>query len=343
MRRMLRICRLVVLGLGVGTLMAILAQVTSAHGVEPAAPTPIGVLTTWSFDPLPWIGTLLAAGGYVFAVRRVNRHHPRVPVPGWRVAAWLAGVATILVALASAIDIYAADLLTVHMIQHLLLAMVAPPLLALGAPVTLLLRLAGSQVRHRVILPVLHSRVVRVVASPVVAWPLFAIVMWLTHFSPLYNAALEDPSLHVAEHMVYLATGLIFWWPLVAADPIPGRMGYGARLAYVGLQMPVNAAVGLAIYFAPTVLYPHYATIVRTWGPSALVDQQIGGVIMWGVGDLLLLAMVPALIAAWMRADARRSIRSDARLSAARATQTANVAAPAEAPGRVAEQPVAPG
>ena len=52
----------------------------------------------------------------------------------------------------------------------------------------------------------------------------------------------------------------------------------GARLAYVGLQMPVNAAVGLAIYFAPTVLYPHYATIVRSWGPSALIDQQIGGV-----------------------------------------------------------------
>jgi cytochrome c oxidase assembly factor CtaG len=209
----------------------------------------------------------------------------------------------------------------------------------MGAPVTLLLRIATPKVRHRVVLPVLHSRVVRVISSPFVAWPLFAIVMWLTHFSPLYNAALEDPNLHVAEHMLYLAAGLLFWWPVVAADPIPRRLGYGARLAYVGLQMPLNAAVGLAIYFAPTVLYPHYATIVRSWGPSALIDQQIGGVIMWGVGDLLLLAMVPALIASWMRADARQSIRSDARLAASRAAEAAEAAA-ARAAGQVAEDPV---
>jgi putative copper resistance protein D len=87
--------------------------------------------------------------------------------------------------------------------------------------------------------------------------------------------------------------------------------------------MPVNAAVGLAIYFSPTVLYPHYTTVVRAWGPSALTDQQIGGVVMWGVGDLLLLAVVPLIVAAWMRADARRTVRSDARRTAARAGEAA--------------------
>jgi putative copper resistance protein D len=337
------ISRLALRGLGLGALMAISTRTALAHGIAAPEPTPLTALTTWSPDPLPLIGALLAAGAYLLAVRRVNGAHPRVPVPGWRVAAWLAGIVAIVVALVSAVDVYAEDLLTVHMVQHLLLAMVAPPLLALGAPVTLLLRIASPRVRHRFVLPVLHSRVVRLVASPLVAWPLFAVVMWLTHFSPLYNAALEDRNVHVAEHALYLAVGLLFWWPVVAADPIPGRMGYGARLAYVGLQMPVNAAVGLAIYFAPTVLYPHYATIVRSWGPSALIDQQIGGVIMWGVGDLLLLAMVPALVAAWMRADARRSVRSDARLSAARAAEAGAAAAPARAAGQVAEKPVPSG
>jgi cytochrome c oxidase assembly factor CtaG len=317
------ILRLAVRGLGLGALIAMTTRNALAHGVVAPVPTPLITLTTWSLDPLPWTSALVAAGGYLIAVRQVNRAHPRVPIPGWRVAAWLAGLAAILIALVSAVDAYAADLLTVHMVQHLLLAMVAPPLLALGAPVTLLLRIASPRARHRFILPVLHSRVVRLIASPLVAWPLFAIAMWLTHFSPLYDAALEDPALHIGEHVVYLATGVLFWWPVVAADPIPWRIGYGARLVYVGLQMPVNAALGLAIYFAPIVLYPHYALLERSWGPNALTDQQIGGVVMWGVGDLVLLVAVLAIVAAWMRADVRRSRLSDARMSTLRAAEAA--------------------
>jgi putative membrane protein len=302
-----------------GMLLATLASVASAHGSGGPEPTLPAILTTWPPDPLPWIAALLGAGGYLLAVRRINGSHPRVPMPRWRVAAWLAGIVAILAALASPIDAYADDLLTVHMVQHLLLAMVAPPLLALGAPVTLLLRISSPHARKRLILPVLHSRVVRVVASPFVAWPLFAITMWFAHFSPLYNAALENPTIHVAEHVLFIATGVLFWWPVVAADPIPQRMGYGWRLAYVVLQMPLNAAVGLAIYFAPTVLYPHYATLAPSWRPSALVDQQIGGTLMWGAGDLILLSAVPLIVAAWMRADARQSARSDARLAATNA------------------------
>jgi cytochrome c oxidase assembly factor CtaG len=317
------ILRAIVTFLGLGALMASTTGDALAHGVGAPAPTPLLALTTWSPDPLPWAAALLAAGGYLIAVRRVNRAHPRTPVPRWRVAAWLAGLVAILVALVSAVDVYAADLLSVHMVQHLLLAMVAPPLLALGAPITLLLRIVSPRARQRVILPVLHSRVVRVIASPLVAWPVFAIAMWLTHFSPLYNAALEDPTLHVGEHMVYLAAGLLFWWPVVAADPSPRRLGWGGRLAYVVLQMPVNAAVGLAIYFAPTVLYPHYATNGRSWGPDPFTDQQIGGVLMWGAGDLLLLLAFTALVAAWMHADARRSRRSDARSFASLAGEAA--------------------
>jgi putative membrane protein len=310
------IVRVTLPGLGTLALMAMATREALAHGVIAPEPALLSALTTWTADPLPWALVLLAAVGYMIAVRHVNAANPRVPIPVWRVAAWLAGLAAILIALTSAIDVYAEDLLSVHMVQHLLLAMVAPPLLAIGAPVTLLLRIASPAVRHRVILPLLHSRAVRLVASPFVAWPLFAITMWLTHFSPLYNMALEDPVVHLAEHLVFLGTGVLFWWPVVAADPVPQRMDFGARVAYLVLHMPVNAAVGLAIYFAPSVLYAHYASLQRPWGPDAFTDQQVGGLLMWGAGDLLLLLAIPAVIAAWMRADARRSTTTDARLRA---------------------------
>jgi putative copper resistance protein D len=274
------------------------------------------ILSTWSGDPLPWIGIVLATVAYLTAVRIVDRAHPATRVRRWRIAAWLAGVAVIAVALVSAVDGYAEILFTVHMVQHLLLAMVAPPLLAFGAPVTLALRASGANVRRSLLLPVLHSRLLKTVAWPPVGWTAFAVVMWVTHFSPLFNAALEDEALHSAEHLLYLAAGLLFWWPVIGADPVRWRLSPVARMVYLAAQMPFNTAVGLAIYFAPAILYPHYASVGRTWGPDPLTDQQLAGIVMWGAGDVILLGALVIAIEAWLRADEKRSRRTRERAAA---------------------------
>jgi cytochrome c oxidase assembly factor CtaG len=268
------------------------------------------VLSTWSGDPLPWIGIVLAITLYLAAVRIVDRAHPANPVPRRRIAAWLAGVAVVALALVSAVHIYAGSLFTVHMVQHLLLAMVAPPLLALGAPVTLTLRAASVNLRRSILLPVLHSWPVKAMSWPPVGWTFFAVVMWATHFSPLYNAALENQALHSAEHLLYLIAGVLFWWPVIGADPIRWRLSPIARMAYLAAQMPFNTAVGLAIYYAPAILYPHYALLGRTWGPDPLTDQQVAGIVMWGLGDVILLGAVVLAIEAWLRADEKRSRRT---------------------------------
>ena len=268
------------------------------------------VLSTWSGDPLPWIGTVLAITLYLAAVRIVDRAHPANPVPRRRIAAWLAGVAVVALALVSAVHIYAGSLFTVHMVQHLLLAMVAPPLLALGTPVTLTLRAASVNVRRSILLPVLHSWPVKAISWPPVGWTFFAVVMWATHFSPLYNAALENQALHSAEHLLYLIAGVLFWWPVIGADPIRWRLSPIARMAYLAAQMPFNTAVGLAIYYAPTILYPHYAFLGRTWGPDPFTDQQLAGIVMWGLGDVILLGVLVLAVEAWLRADEKRSRRT---------------------------------
>ncbi|MEP6808429.1 MAG: cytochrome c oxidase assembly protein [Chloroflexota bacterium] len=281
------------------------------------------IFTAWSGEPLPWVGIVAATAVYLFAVRLVNRAHPASPVPRFRVAAWLAGVAVIGVALVSAVDVYADSIFSVHMVQHLLLAMVAPPLLALGAPTTLALRVASPRIRRSFLLPILRSSVVQVISWPPVGWTLFAVVMWATHFSPLFNAALENEALHSLEHLLYLATGLLFWWPVIGADPIRWRLGPVARMVYLTAQMPFNTAVGLVLYFAPTVLYAHYATLDRTWGPDPFTDQQFAGIVMWGAGDVILLGAMTLAIAAWQRADVRRTHRADER--AARRVEGATV------------------
>jgi len=281
-----------------------------AHGEVAPEPTLAIVLSTWTGDLLPWIGVVAATVGYLAAVRIVNRRHPATRVPGWRIVAWLGGVATIAVALVSALDVYADSLFAVHMVQHLLLAMVAPPLLAFGAPVTLALRVASPTLRRAVLLPLLHSRIVKAVSWPPVGWAFFAVVMWATHFSPIFNAALENEAVHSLEHLLYLVAGLLFWWPVIGADPVRWRLSPIGRMAYLAAQMPFNTAVGLAIYFAPTILYPHYASLGRNWGPDPLTDQQLAGIVMWGVGDVILLGALVLAVEAWLRADEKRSRRT---------------------------------
>jgi putative copper resistance protein D len=159
-----------------------------------------------------------------------------------------------------------------------------------------------------------------VIGHPLVGWLVFTAVMWGTHFSPLFDAALENAPLHDLEHLLYLVSSMLFWWPMVGRDPSPFRMSHPARLLFMLIQMPFNSFLGVAILFSGTVLYPHYATTGRLWGPTPLEDQQAAGAIMWGLGDAGFLVAMLLATAAWMRHDEavtrRREAAEDARAAA---------------------------
>src|SRR6185503_9850556 len=108
--------------------------------------------------------------------------------------------------------------------------------------------------------------------------------------------------------------GLLFWWPAVGLDPSPWRMAHPVRAMYVFLQMPQNTFLAVTIVNSGVVLYAHYATLVRTWGPSALEDQRIAGSLMWLLGDVLFLAAIGAIVAGWMAHEKRHEADVDRRL-----------------------------
>jgi cytochrome c oxidase assembly factor CtaG len=307
------------LGFG-GALAFILPGVAAAHGPVPADPPSLANLVFgWSFEPFVAIPLIAAAAGWLALVRRIGRHHPSSPVPGFRTAAFLGGLAVIAVALLSGIERYDTTLFSVHMGQHLLLMLVAAPLIALAAPVTQILRAASPGVRRRVLLPVLHSTVARVLGHPVVAWLAFTLVVWASHFSPLFDLALENEGVHTAEHVAFLAAGLLFWWPVVAADPAPRRLSHPVRALYLLLQMPPSSFLGMAILFAATPLYPHYASLGSPYGIDPLADQQLAGGIMWLAGDVVLIGAILAVVAAWMRHEERDAPAAERRADADRA------------------------
>jgi cytochrome c oxidase assembly factor CtaG len=280
-------------------------------------PGAVTVLGSWRFDPLVVSGILLTALIYLRAVRRVWRTRSPSAFPRARVISFLAGLAVLYLALQSPLDTYADLLLSAHMGQHLLLTMVAAPLLVLGTPVTLALAATSARTRRRFLLPVLHSRTIRVVSSPLFAFALFALVMWGSHFSPVFEAALGNENIHFLEHLAYLSAALVFWWPVVGLDPNPARLSHPGRVLYVFLAMPVMAILGLAIYSSDRLLYPHYGAASRSIGISPIADQHLAGAIMWEGGMLIMVVALALVLLDWMRRDEREAERVDARLARA--------------------------
>ncbi len=163
------------------------------------------------------------------------------------------------------------------MIQHLLLTMVAAPLLALGAPITLLCASSRRDTRRRLILPraPLVPRERAVVPGDHLG-PSSPRVMWASHFSPLFDAALESEPAHLLEHALFLGSALLFWWPVVGADPSPWRLAHPARIAYLFLGMPQSSFLGLAIFSAPGRAVPALPDAGAILGPVAARGPATG-------------------------------------------------------------------
>ncbi len=310
------------------------APLALAHdaGVLPA-PTAGTFVFDWGFDPTLWLPAIATLALWQACVRRVNRSHPDHRVARFRTVTFVAGIAVVLYALDSGVGLYDDTLLSDHMVQHLLLTLVAPPLLLLAGPVTLALQAAPVDVRRRWLLPLLHSRLLRQLSRPVVAWVMFAAVLWGTHFSPVYELSLENNWVHDGEHLLYLASALLFWLPVVGRNPAPWRLSPAASVLYTALQMPQMTFLAVAIFMAPEPLYPYYVNAARTWGSTPLADQQLAGGIMWVAGDLVFMVILMLLVVAWMRDEERRAVRADRQLDAAAGRRLAGQAsAGTEAP-----------
>ena len=285
------------------------------HGPTPPELS-LQALLYWAWPPVVTIAVALAGLLWVRATRQVAREHPGNPYPRRCTVSFVAALAFLLLALQSGIERYDTTLFSVHMVQHLILLFPVPILLLQAGPVTLLLRVAAPRWRAR-ILDVLQSRVVGVISHPIVGWTLLVAVMWGTHLSILFDAALEDPLIHDVEHILYLSTALLFWAPIFSVDPIRHRLRGAAALIYLIAQMPQNSFLGVAIMWSTTPLYPHYVTLQRAWGPSPLEDQQLAGAIMWLVGDALFLAAIFAVLAALAKSEERPESRYDQAQTAA--------------------------
>jgi putative membrane protein len=271
------------------------------------APTLARLIGSWAFDP--GLIAILTAAASLYSVGVSRLEH----WPAWRTLSFMAGLGTLALALLSGVDRYSEQLLSVHMVQHLLLGLVAPALLLVGSPVRLALR-AGPRMVRVAIAGLLSHAAVRMLARPTIGFALFAGVVLGTHLTGLYELALEQPLMHELEHAALFWTGVLLLAPLIAADPLPHPPGALARFAWLMGAMAVMAIPGALLTFSTRVRYPYYLNPARELGRSALSDQTLAGAIMWVGGGLLMFALAVTVAMQAMLAEERRQLRRELHL-----------------------------
>jgi len=218
-----------------------------------------------------------------------------------RLAAFVAGLASLWIAVASPLDAFAGLLLSAHMAQHLLLMMAAPALVLLGAPIVPLLLGLPRGVARDALGPFLAFAPVRrfghALTHPVIGWLSLSLAMVGWHLPGPYQLALRSTSWHEVEHLCFFTGGLLFWWPVVQPWPTRAHWPAWSLPPYLLLGDLVNTGLAAFLAFSDRVLYPAYEAAPRLFGLSASADQVLAGALMWVPGSLAFL--VPAMVITW--------------------------------------------
>jgi putative membrane protein len=230
----------------------------------------------WDWEPSVVVGCAALLACYLAVVRK--RSLVRMPF-------FLAGVVLLLLDLVSPIDALADRyLFSAHIVQHFLLALVIPPLLLLGTPSFEL----GA-----------ISKLERIVGHPPVSWLLGVGTMLVWHIPALFNAALTNDGLHIFQHLSFLVTGTIFWWPILG--PLQDRhLAPLAAVAYLFSACACCSLLGAFLTFGPAGLYPAYTGYM---GLDVKSDQQLGGLLMWIPGCFVYLSGILSTVMRWYGAE----------------------------------------
>ena len=293
-------------------------------------PTFDAFLRSWPSEPWVLASLLLTAGVYLRGWLALH-HRDAQRWPGRQPAAFGTGLSAIFLALASPIEPFTSLLLQVHMLQHLLLMMIAPSLLWLGAPLFPSLLGLPRSIRRYWVAPVcrwpLLRQTLEAATHPVPALLLFTAATVIWHLPPFYEVALRSTGWHYFQHVCFLGTALVFWYPVIR--PYPSRPSWSPWLLipYLILADLQNTALSAVLTFSDQPLYSYYVERPRLGNLSPLEDQAAAGVLMWVPGSVAYL--VPLFVigirllfgaseAPRRRLDQKRDANSDERAASSR-------------------------
>ena len=265
-----------------------------AGGVDPTG----WLWSDWNVEPTIAIGLLATLAGYLFLTRDAAADaHPERITTGRQKASFIAGLATLFVALGPPLDDWSDHyLLLAHMVQHLLLILLAAPLLLVGIPAWMLEPLTRNRVTNTI---------GYWLTRPVVAYATANLVIILWHVPAFYDAALRSQPMHVLEHATFIATSILAWWPIAGPLPQWPRLPLPLQTLYFFAMTLPGSGVGAFITFADPGLYSPYDTARRIFNIDLATDQQIAGLLMWVVVSTIYLGLITVTFFKWAHREER--------------------------------------
>lgn len=267
-------------------------------------------LTAWDFPFWGVLPLLLVGGAYLWGVYVLRRQGDAWPV--MRTVSFVAGgVGLIGIANFSFLGVYDSVLFWSHMVQHMLLNMVAPVFLVFGAPMTLMLRTLPLRPRQ-ILVRIVHSLPAKILLFPPLTTALMIASPFVLYSTGLYEFTLRDDLAHDLLHVWFVTIGCMFFFPLLSVDPVPMKLPYPLRFLLFLLSMPGHAFLGVIVMGSTKLIAEEwYLSFNRDWPPSPMYDQQLAGGLLWGTGDLTMLAGILTIFFQWYRDSQREAKRID--------------------------------
>jgi putative membrane protein len=257
--------------------------------------TPVADIGSAIVGSLPSLAILVAAIAYAVRINTLSKAGR--PVPLWRQGFFLAGLIVLMIAYVSPLEGLADELLTYHMIQHLLIMDVAALFFVLGltGPVMqpLLVRRPFRWLRH--------------LANPIIALLIWAALLYVWHIPALYEAATFDSDfVHALQHLCFFTAGIAFWMSLLGPLPKPAWFGAASSAWFVfGISL-VGAVLANVLMWSGSVIYGRYSAGEAEHHISGLTDQGTAGVVMMAESTVITLAILTWLLLQWARRDSER-------------------------------------
>ena len=221
----------------------------------------------------------------------------------WHACSFLLGLCLIWIALASPLATLDHEWLTVHMIQHLLLMTMAPPLIWLGAPAAPLLnglpRFVTPAIRG-VARTAAAQTIGRLFSHLAVCWSAAAAALVIWHVPAVFTVAMQSAAWHVTERASFLATGLLFWRPVVQSGSSAAAEPQWSIVLYLFLATLPCDLLAAFLVFSERVAYPIYFTTANHPGMSVLGDQECAAALMWTCVTIVYLVAGTVLTTKWL-------------------------------------------